>query len=163
MDRKRKSRLQKLYAAWGTTREKHLSLMMDLVDRLNAKVDNEMAAASESTASEARPAKRRAAALKPAAAKGKTGFATNASITNRLRGTANAYAKQRVAWIAAKLKTDSPDITETETHSLNPKCLADGLPMRMNAGAATHSGLQHGKKKSLHSQGYKSGKGRRKR
>ena len=38
MDRKDEKNMQKLYTAWGTTREDHMAQMMKLVDCLNAQV-----------------------------------------------------------------------------------------------------------------------------
>lgn len=163
MDRKRKERLQELYAAWGTTREEHMARMMELVDRLNAEVEKEEeAAASGATVSVAGPAKRQATAKK-AAAKGKIVLATKAEIVDRLRNKVAEDKKSAVARIAAQRKSNSPDTIETEGLSVNAECLKEGSPLMMKAVAEPRSRLRGGKPKTTRSQRGRSSRGRRRR
>jgi hypothetical protein len=168
MDRKKKERLQKLYAAWGTTREEHIAQMMELIDHLNAKVEREegaTAAASGTTVSVAEPAKRRAAASPKAAAKRQFVFASKAEIVDRLKDRAAKETRLGVARIAAQKKSTSPDTLEIEGLGLNVECLKDsGILMTTAAANGIPGRLRHGKtKSSLRNPGSKSSKDRRRR
>ena len=166
MDRKRKEHLQKLYAAWGTTREEHIAQMLKLVETLNAEVDKEVeATASGTTASVAEPARRRAAASPKAAAKRQFVFASKAEIVDRLKDRAAKETRLGVARIAAQKKSTSPDTLEIEGLGLNVECLKDsGILMTTAAANGIPGRLRHGKtKSSLRNPGSKSSKGRRRR
>ena len=64
MDRKDEKNMQKLYTAWGTTREHHMAQMMKLVECLNAQVEDKEEDAELLTPTEMTGAIRKRAAIK---------------------------------------------------------------------------------------------------
>ena len=170
MDRKRKEHLQELYAAWDTTREEHMALMMKLVDCLNADVEKEEEAAiSGPIVRMTEPAKGRAAAAKPSAVTDKLSMVKSVDIVDRLKermakDKAVKDKKSAVMKIAAKRKPTSPDTIEIEGVGLNVECLKEGSPLMMKATEGKPNRLRHGKtKSSLRNQGSKSTRVRRRR
>ena len=159
MDRKDEKNMQKLYTAWGTTREDHMAQMMKLVDCLNAQVADKVEDAEPSA-----PTKMAVTIRKRAAIKNRTAASDRIMLFKPGISIGRNKTQMKVAGkYYAKKEPIGRETIETEGLGLDVVKMVDGKPAIVRTRDGRLMRLRMGGDKPIRNVKNKLQKGRRKR